>query len=93
MAAGEAERNADSRESQNHKPGSGVPSLRGREGTLGEAQTNYFLTLDRVGDGEVGALCSTRSAASSLNLPFENAKCVYPVNNLRKNIHLKEDIH
>lgn len=54
---------------------------------------NYFLTLDGVGDGGVGALRSTRSAASSLNLPFENAKCVYPVNNLRKNIHLKEDVH
>ena len=54
MAAGEAERNAESRESQNHMPGSGVPSLRGREGTLGEAQTKYFLTLDRVGDGGGG---------------------------------------
>lgn len=54
---------------------------------FGETQSNFFLTLGK------GGLPSTRSAASCLNLPFENAKCVYSVNNLRRNIHLKEDIH
>lgn len=56
---------------------------------FGEAQSSFLLNF---GQGGVD-LCSTRYVASSLNLPFENAKCVYPVNNLRRNIHLKEDIH
>lgn len=49
--------------------------------------------LNFGGRGGGWDLRSNRYVASNLNLPFENAKCVYPVNNLRKNIHLKEDIH
>lgn len=73
------------------QPGRGVPSLVGQRRKFGEGQGICLLNFGGRGDG--WDFCSTRYAASSLNLPFENAKCVYPVNNLRKNIHLKEDIH
>lgn len=88
---GRAERQAELGEHLKNSQKEGFPAGSQRR-NFGEAQS--ILLLNFRGRGAVGGIyVQLGMQASSLNLPFENAKCVYPVNNLRKNIHLKEDIH
>lgn len=73
IAVGKAGRNAEFRiRKTDRKKSSQLVSQRRN---FGKAQSIFLLNFGQRGGGV--DLCSTRYAASSLNLPFENAKCVY----------------